>query len=82
MCRLPAEMSSVQALMDLVLPGFAGLADGPRQVHLPWSIASDSPASPAPARLETSGEEDSTWMRFRHHQRMIRRIGRNIVICR
>ena len=24
-CRLPAEMSSVQSLMDLVLPRFAGL---------------------------------------------------------
>ena len=59
MCRLPAEMSSVQALMDRALPRFAGLADGPHQVHPPWSIASDSPASPAPARLETSGEEDS-----------------------
>ena len=40
-CRLPAEMSSVQALMDLVLPRFAGLADGPHQVHPPWSVASD-----------------------------------------
>ena len=59
MCRLPAEMSSVQALMDLALPRFAGLADGPRQVHPPWSVASDSPASPAPARLEMSGEDDS-----------------------
>ena len=52
-------MSSVQALMDLALPRFAGLGDGPRQVHPPWSIASASPVSPAPARLETSGEEDS-----------------------
>ena len=58
-CHLPAEVSSVQALMDLSLPRFAGLGDGPRQIHPPWSIASDSPASPAPARLETSGEEDS-----------------------
>ena len=46
------------ALMDLVLPRFAGLGDGPRQVHPPWSIASDSPASPATCRLDTSGEED------------------------
>ena len=51
--------SSVQALMDLALPRFAGLADGPLQVHPAWSVASDSPASPAPARLEPSGEEDS-----------------------
>ena len=43
-CRLPAEMTFVQALMDLVLPRFAGMADGPRQVHPPWSVASDSPA--------------------------------------
>ena len=33
---------------------FAGMTDEP-----PWSEASDSPASPAPARLETSGEEAS-----------------------
>ena len=59
MCRLPVEMSSVQALMDLSLPRFAGLADGPHQFHPPWSIASDSPALPAPALLETSGEEAS-----------------------
>ena len=58
-CGLPAEMSSVQALMDLTLPRFAELADGPRQVHLLWSVASDSPASSAPARAETCGEEDS-----------------------
>ena len=48
MCRLPVEMSSVQALMDLSLPRFAGLTDGPRQMH-----------PPTPAWLETSGEEDS-----------------------
>ena len=59
MCRLPMEMSSVQALMDLSLPRFAGLTDGPRQIHPPWSIVSDSPASPSPAQMETSGEEDS-----------------------
>ena len=54
-CRLPAEMSSVQALMNLALPRFAGLADGPRQVHPPWSVASDSPASPASTQLEPRG---------------------------
>ena len=54
-CRIPMEMSSVQALMDLSLPRFAGLTDGPRQIYPPWSIASDSPASPAPVRLDTSG---------------------------
>ena len=41
-CHLLADMSSVQALMDLALPGLAGLVDGPRQVHQPWSVASDS----------------------------------------
>ena len=44
--------------MDLALPHFAELGDGPCQVHPPWSIASDSPASPATCRLDTSGEED------------------------
>ena len=58
-CGPPAEVSSVQALMDLSIPCFVGLGDGPRQFHPPWSIASDSPASPATGRLETSGEEDS-----------------------
>ena len=55
----PAEISSVQALMDLSIPRFAGLGDRPRQFHPPWSIAFDSPGSPATGRLETSGEEDS-----------------------
>ena len=45
--------------MDLALPRFAGLADGPRQVHPPWSVASDSPASPAPTQLDPSWEENS-----------------------
>ena len=45
--------------MDLTRPRFAGLADGPRQVHPPWSVASDSPASPAPTQLDTSGEGNS-----------------------
>ena len=44
--------------MDLALPRFAGLEDGPRQVHLPWTVSSDSPASPAACRLDTSGEEE------------------------
>ena len=53
-CLLPSEASTVQALMDLALPRFAGLGDGPRQVHLPWSVSSDSPASPAACRLDSS----------------------------
>ena len=59
MCRITIKMSSVQALMDLSLPRFAGLTDGLRQIHLPWSIVSDSPASPATARVDTSSEKDS-----------------------
>ena len=49
----------MQALMDLTLPRFAGLTDGPRQVHPPWSVAADSPASPAPTQLDPSWEENS-----------------------
>ena len=60
-CHPPGEVSSVQALMDLLIPRFVGLGDRPRQFHLPWSIASDSPASPATGRLETSGEEESRY---------------------
>ena len=41
-CLPPSEASTVQALMDLALPHFAELGDGPRQVHLPWSVSSDS----------------------------------------
>ena len=41
-CLPPSEASTVQALMDLALPRFAGLGDGPHQVHLPWSVSSDS----------------------------------------
>ena len=43
----PAEVSMVQALMDLSLPRFAGLGVGPQQVHAPWATSTDSPASPA-----------------------------------
>ena len=56
--RITAEMSSVQALMDLALPRFE-MAEGPRQVHPPWPVASESPASPAPIQIETRGREDS-----------------------
>ena len=56
--RITAEMSSVQALMDLVLPRFA-MAEGPHEVHPPWPVTSESPASPAPIQTETRGREDS-----------------------
>ena len=53
-----SEACTVQVLMDLALPRFAGLGDEPRQVHEPWAILVASPASPATSRLDTSGEED------------------------
>ena len=56
--RPTAEMSSVQALMELALPRFA-MAEGPRQVHPPWSVTSESPASPAPSQIEPRRGEDS-----------------------
>ena len=34
--------------MDLALPRFEGLGDGPRQVHRPWMVSTESPASPVP----------------------------------
>ena len=56
--RPTAEMSSVQALMELALPRFA-MAEGPRQVHPPWLVTSESPASPAPSQIEPCWGEDS-----------------------
>ena len=53
-----AEMSSVQALMELALPRFV-MTEGPRQVHPPWSVATEPPASPAPSQIEPRGGEDS-----------------------
>ena len=41
-----SEAITVQALMDLALPRFEGLEDGPRQVHMPWKMSAESPASP------------------------------------
>ena len=57
-CRPPSEASTVHGLMDLALPRFAGMGDGPHQVHPPWALSSDSPTLPAACRLATSGEED------------------------
>ena len=45
-----SEATTVQALMDLALPRFEGLGDGPRQVHRPWKISAESPALPASRR--------------------------------
>ena len=59
----PAEAYTVQVLMDLALLRFAGLGDGTRQVHAPWAMSTDSPASPPASRLDTSGEMDREWLR-------------------
>ena len=47
-----SEATTVQALMDLALPRFEGLGDGPRQVHKPWKISAESPASPDMSSVE------------------------------
>ena len=57
-CCISWFSGKVPALMDLALPRFAGLGDGPRQVHAPWAMSTDSSASPAASRLDTSGEMD------------------------
>ena len=44
--------------MELTLPRFT-MAEGPRQVHPPWSVTSEAPASPAPNQIEPRGGEDS-----------------------
>ena len=56
--RPMAEMASVQALMELTLPRFT-MVEGPRQVHLSWSVTSELPASPSPNQIEPRGGEDS-----------------------
>ena len=47
--RPSAEMSSVQALMELALPRFT-MAEGIRGRHSPWPVAQETPASPSPNR--------------------------------
>ena len=47
--RPAAEMSSVQALMELALPRFT-MAEGIRGRHSPWPVAQEAPASPSPNR--------------------------------
>ena len=41
-----SEVNTIQALMDLAR--FEGLGDGPRQVHRPWIVSTELPASPDP----------------------------------
>ena len=43
-----SEVNIIRALMDLALPKFEGLGDGPPQVHGPWMVSTDSPASLVP----------------------------------
>ena len=57
-CLPPSEATTVQALMDLALPRFAGLGDGPRQIHKPWMVSADSPASADASLVDTSAVED------------------------
>ena len=44
--------------MDLASPRFV-MAEGPCQIHPPWPVTSESPASPAPIQTEMRGREDS-----------------------
>ena len=41
-----SEANTIQALMDLALPRFEGLGDGPPHVHRPWMVSTNSAASP------------------------------------
>ena len=50
-CPHRSEANTIQALMDLALPRFEGLGDGPRQVHRPCMVSIESPASPDPGCL-------------------------------
>ena len=43
-----SEVQTIQALMELDLPRFESLGDGPRQVHRPWMVSTESPALPDP----------------------------------
>ena len=51
-----AEMSSVQALVELALPRFV-MAEGPHVEHPPWPVTSEPPASPSPKQIEPRGED-------------------------
>ena len=65
--RASAEMSSVQALMELMLPRFA-MAEGPRHVHSPWPVTSEPVM--APSQIEPHGERTPAvrWTRHRFRQ--------------
>ena len=59
-----SEANTVQALMDLALPRFEGLGDGPRQVHRPWKISvawedlGDSSVPLSPNRVQPVRSQD------------------------
>ena len=57
--RPSAEMSSVQALMEIALPRFT-MAEGTLGKHSPWPVAKEAPASPSPNRSELT-VEDPRW---------------------
>ena len=54
--RPSVEMSSVQALMELMLPRFT-MAEGTRGRHSPWPVAQEAPASPSPNRSALAIED-------------------------
>ena len=37
-CAHCSEVKTIRALMDLALPKFEGLGDGPQEVHRPWMV--------------------------------------------
>ena len=43
-----SEVNTIQALMDIALPELEGLGDRRTQVRRPWTVMTDSPASPDP----------------------------------
>ena len=46
------SVGRIPLMMDLTLPRFEGLGDGPRQVHKPWKTSAESPASPDTSYVE------------------------------
>ena len=54
--RPSAEISSVQALMELVLPRFT-MTEGPRVKHPQWPVAMEAPSSPLPNQIQPRGKD-------------------------
>ena len=57
-----SELKTIRAMMDLALPRFEGLGNGPRQVHRPWRVSTESPASPDPGCVMEPLRSPSPWM--------------------